>query len=142
MTNGVDPVNAPLPSPGTGRRIWPLILILTLVFVTTAFSAFVLGMNRYSPRRVTWEYRVYEYIGDGYDRAISEQAAYQNFIDPSADDLLTLGQEGWELAGCYLEMETAFPNFGDEDYVTGIRDNVRPQRLVLIFKRPVNPSDL
>ena len=37
----------------------------------------------------------------------------------------------------YLEIETAFPNFGSADYVTGLRDNVRPQRLVLILKRPV-----
>lgn len=55
-------------------------------------------------------------------------------IDPA--DLAKLGAEGWELAGSYLEMQTAFPNFGKEDYVTGLQPNVRPQRAVLIFKRP------
>lgn len=60
-----------------------------------------------------------------------------NQINVGEAQLDALGQQGWELAGSYLEMETAFPNFGSADYVTGLRDNVRPQRLVLILKRPV-----
>jgi hypothetical protein len=47
-----------------------------------------------------------------------------------------LGDEGWELVTCYLENETAFPNLGARsDLVTGIRVNIRPQRLVCLFKR-------
>ncbi len=142
MADGVDSATAPLPSPGTGRQTRPLILVLVLVLVTTAFSAFTLGMNRYSPRRITWEYQVVSVCGEGYEHLDSGDAFNQEFIDLTAPDLVSYGNDGWELAGCFLEMETAFPNFGNEDYVTGIRDNVRPQRLVLIFKRPVNTLGL
>lgn len=119
-----------------------MVLVLVLIFVTTAFSAFMLGMNRYNPRRITWEYRVVSVWGEGYARYDSVDAYNQDFIDLSEPNLVGYGNEGWELAGCFLEMETAFPNFGNEDYVTGIRDNVRPQRLVLIFKRPVEAAGI
>lgn len=56
-------------------------------------------------------------------------------VTPSQDELSKLGAEGWELVGSYLEMETAFPNFGNAGYVTGLQPNVRPQRAVLIFRR-------
>jgi hypothetical protein len=46
-----------------------------------------------------------------------------------------LGSEGWELVGVFLEHETAHPNFGSEGLVTGLQPNVRPQKLVCIFKR-------
>ncbi|MEN9271477.1 MAG: hypothetical protein Q6L49_12025, partial [Thermostichales cyanobacterium HHBFW_bins_127] len=59
-------------------------------------------------------------------------------VDPK--QLAEMGAAGWELAGTFLEMETAFPNFGNAEYVTGLQPNVRPQRLVLIFKRPIQPS--
>jgi len=90
-------------------------------------------------RPVTWEYRVVS-IGPAvaHDRGLTiEGGMAQNQINVSDTQLNTLGLQGWELAGSYLEMETAFPNFGSADYVTGLRDNVRPQRLVLILKRPV-----
>ncbi len=82
-----------------------------------------------------WEYEVLTFAGVGYDRLESPESFYTDWITPSLESLNEMGRQGWELAGCYLEMETAFPNFGNEDYVTGIRDNIRPQRLVLIFKR-------
>ncbi len=46
-----------------------------------------------------------------------------------------LGSEGWELSSSYLEMETAWVNFGKNEYVTGLQPNIRPQRVVLVFKR-------
>jgi len=46
-----------------------------------------------------------------------------------------------ELVDSYLEMETVHPNFGDSRYVTGLQPNVRPQRLVLIFERPIDVRD-
>jgi hypothetical protein len=87
---------------------------------------------------VTWEYRVVSISPEtAHDRGLTiEGGMAQNQIDVSDAQLNALGLQGWELAGSYLEMETAFPNFGDSKYVTGLRDNVRPQRLVLILKRP------
>lgn len=61
----------------------------------------------------------------------------QNQITVNDAQLNALGLQGWELTGSYLEMETAFPNFGNSDYVSGLKDNVRPRRLVLMLKRPV-----
>lgn len=46
-----------------------------------------------------------------------------------------LSRDGWELVGACVEEETAFPNFGKDEYVNGIRENVRPQGLILMFKR-------
>ena len=46
-----------------------------------------------------------------------------------------LGKEGWELVSTYTETATAFPNFGNSDYVTGIRDNTRTSVVNFVFKR-------
>jgi hypothetical protein len=88
-------------------------------------------------RPVKWEYRVEIVYPDIlHDRGTSTEGAIaQNQVTVADARLNALGVEGWELTGSYLEMETAFPNFGDTKYVTGLRDNVRPQRLVLIFRR-------
>jgi hypothetical protein len=59
-------------------------------------------------------------------------------IPVDKEKLNKLGKDGWELVSTFVEVETSHPNFGKEDYVTGIQPNVRPQRLVCIFKRPIN----
>jgi hypothetical protein len=41
----------------------------------------------------------------------------------------------WELVCSIPEVETAFPNFGDKKYVTGIRPNTKTTGTVLIFRR-------
>ena len=40
-----------------------------------------------------------------------------------------------ELVQAYTETGTAFPNFGNSDYVTGIRDNTRTAVVNFVFKR-------
>jgi hypothetical protein len=58
-----------------------------------------------------------------------------------SDKLKTVSDEmaknGWELAGTALESQTSFPNFGKEDLHTGIKQNVRPQALILAFRRAI-----
>lgn len=49
---------------------------------------------------------------------------------------MVCGRQGWDLVSCFLEMETARPNYGNQDYHAGIKPNVRPSRAVLLFKRP------
>ena len=44
--------------------------------------------------------------------------------------------EGWELVACYDSIETVFPNFGDDKYVTGLQPNVRTSTVFFVFKRP------
>jgi len=83
-----------------------------------------------------WEYKVIKvYPDNSYDRTGADALRYHT-IAPSESELSKLGYKGWELVTSYLEMETSYPNFGNEDYHTGIKTNVRPQSLVLLFKRP------
>ena len=95
------------------------------------------------PTMQIWEYKI-ERFGNAlaanpkdvtvlreYDDA---KDATSVFIDHS--ELDSLGRDGWELVSTYLEMETAFYNFGKSDLHTGIKENVRPQAVVAIFKRP------
>lgn len=56
-------------------------------------------------------------------------------VNPTEIALNKLGSEGWLLVISYLELETAYPNFGDYKYVTGLQPNIRPQRAILLFKR-------
>jgi hypothetical protein len=81
-----------------------------------------------------WEYKVVSVMAEGHDR---NGAAAVKFASAQPDEkaLTKLGGEGWELVGSYLEMETSYPNFGKEEYVTGIQPNIRPQRAVLLLRR-------
>ena len=59
-------------------------------------------------------------------------------IIPSETSLNDLGKDGWEIASTYLEMETVYPNLlASGSGVAGLQSNTRPQRLVVIFKRPM-----
>lgn len=119
-------------------RLVVAVAVLGMLLMTVA--PYVPGLkNLLEAKPVTWEYRVVSVSPDvANDRGTTTAGGLaQNQITVSATQLNALGLQGWELTGSYLEMETAFPNFGSADYVTGLRDNVRPQRLVLILKRPV-----
>ena len=87
---------------------------------------------------IQWEYKVVSVLASENSERINQDAFKFKEINVSESDLNSFGMSGWELVSSYLEMETSFPNFGDSDYVTGIQSNVRPQRLVLILKRPVD----
>lgn len=104
--------------------------------------AALMGWPSPPPARVKWEYHVLscaasasETAIDGADRT-GKDAFKQTAVQIPAGDLAVLGAEGWELVGTFLELETAFPNFGKDEYVTGLQTNTRPQRAVLVFKRP------
>lgn len=110
-------------------------VVLAVVFGLFAIF-YILGA--FVPPR--WEYKVVSFIAESPGALESSRvdtgAAYVSAVTPAETALDGMGQEGWEMVGSYLEMETAWPNFGDAKYVTGLQPNVRPQRLVLIFKRP------
>lgn len=103
---------------------------------TTQFGIILIMFLIMSCNNNKWEYKVVGYI-DSESARIGSKSVKPISISPSESDLNSYGEEGWELVSSYLEMETAFPNFGNEDYVTGIRPNIRPQRVVLIFKRRI-----
>ncbi len=84
----------------------------------------------------SWEYKVVRILPMDDNARTGPNAISVKIISISERELNKLGSEGWELVDSYLEMETAYPNFGKEEYHTGIKINVRPQLAVLIFKRP------
>ena len=82
----------------------------------------------------TWEYKVIKVAGQ--DAAVMEDYGPKVFEDQT-QMLNKMGKDGWELVNTYTEVGTAFPNFGNKDYVTGIRQNTRTTVLNFIFKRQV-----
>jgi hypothetical protein len=144
IPGAVAPRDAVVPGAASRRGVsfsWfrLVVAVAAVGMLLMAVEPRIPGLKRLlGDRPVTWEYRVVS-IGPEtvHDRGITiEGGMAQNQISVSDAQLNAIGLQGWELAGSYLEMETAFPNFGDSKYVTGLRDNVRPQRLVLILERP------
>lgn len=76
-----------------------------------------------------WEYKIVRVQGT----ASSIYEANEFVI--SDDDLNMFGVDGWELVDVYTVVETSFPNFGSEEYVTGIRENTRTSSINYVFKR-------
>jgi len=117
-----------------------------LIKLSVFFSGFIalfifliLILHYPSNPTTLWEYKTIRIYGSGYSREGSEAFRYSS-IFVSEDELNKLGNEGWELVSTVLEMETAFPNFGNSSYVAGIQPNIRPQCLICVFKR-VKVSD-
>ncbi len=81
-----------------------------------------------------WEYTTLTLNNSGNSRIGDGSEKYET-IQFNQSEVNRLGDDGWELVSSYLEMETAFVNFGNEKYVTGLQPNTRPQRLICIFKR-------
>lgn len=103
-------------------------LIFVLVFVISLIGC---------QNNKKWEYKVVKVSSEKYSRSDYESKFSTNVL-PTDSLLNSYGIEGWELTTSYLEVETAFPNFGDANYVTGLQPNIRPQDVVLIFKRIAN----
>lgn len=85
-----------------------------------------------APACSTFEYKIqYALPKDRPDRK-GEKAIEAASVTPATEDLTALGKDGWDLASTYLEPETAFAQFSKDSATP----NVRPQRLVMIFKKP------
>jgi hypothetical protein len=114
---------------------------LTLLSIFIAFIIFTSCQNK-----IKWEYKTVYFDAEKIESLDKSYAKGSDFfkrtissssILPSDSSLNKFGIDGWEIATSYLEMETVFPNLlASGDGVNGLQPNVRPQRLVLIFKRP------
>jgi hypothetical protein len=97
-----------------------------------------------------WEYRVVYVLASSAQSestvptSISDLGS-QHLTQPkqvvvSEQALNLLGAQGWELVNSYLENETVFPGLRESLAMDGLvpkpSSNVRPARLVLMFKRP------
>jgi hypothetical protein len=106
-------------------------IMKSMNLIIMLFSILILSGCQTNER---WEYKVLSVSSEGLDRTSSD-AFKTTYVSPTESELNKLGAEGWELVTSYLELETAYPNFGSESYVTGLQPNIRPQRAILLFKR-------
>jgi hypothetical protein len=86
-----------------------------------------------------WEYETMEILAasEAFSGSSGNLAKLDTRTIPDISARLkAMGLLEWELIDSFLENETAHPNFGAENLVTGLQPNVRPRKLVLIFKRP------
>ena len=94
----------------------------------------------------SWEYKLVYYDAEkitsedkNYVKATTDfySSVSSKSVIPEESGLNKMGKDGWELVSSYLENETVYPNLlARGSGVAGLQTNVRPQRLVLIFKRP------
>ena len=79
-----------------------------------------------------WEYKIVSVKGEEQET----RAKYRsNKFDVSSESLNLFGKDGWELVDIYEKIETVHPNFGNEEYVSGIQPNVRTSEINFVFKR-------
>jgi hypothetical protein len=79
-----------------------------------------------------WEYKTVSVKGEEQE---TREKFQTNIFDVSDESLNLFGKDGWELVGIYDKVETVYPNFGSEDYHTGIKTNTRTAEINFVFKR-------
>lgn len=80
----------------------------------------------------TWEYKIVSVKGEEHE---IKGTQLSNKFDVSGESLNLFGKDGWELVSIYENTETVYPNFGNEDYHTGIKTNTRTVEINFVFKR-------
>jgi hypothetical protein len=98
------------------------------IYLAFCMVALIASCSKNTP----WEYKVVKVAG----KPAETLADYGALVYGDQTAMLNkMGKEGWELVNTYTETATAFPNFGNSDYVTGIRDNTRTSVVNFVFKR-------
>jgi len=142
------------PPPFSRRQGTVIIALLCALLAAAVVLAVVAARNQFtSPRYEAkasallahltspkYEYKTLEFYGKSPSRSGSGAFKYSS-IDVDEEQLDDLGAKGWAVVTSYLEMETAWANFGSSKYVTGLQPNVRPQRLVVVLQRRVTGED-
>ena len=84
----------------------------------------------------TWEYKAVKISGDimKYDYDVRKFFPLE-LDEDTVSSKMNLFYRQWDLVGTVTEIETVHPNFGKEDYVTGIQPNTRSKATILIFRR-------
>lgn len=107
-----------------------------LIMIGCLITAFACTESCTKPQK--WEYKIVKVAGK--ETEYRETFGSLVFNDQTAM-LNKMGNEGWELVSTYTETGTVFPNFGNSEYVTGIRDNTRTNVLNFVFKRVSDGND-
>ena len=107
-----------------------LLFVCLLATLTIFFSC--------SSKPQAWEYKVVKVAGKNAEY----MADYGTLVYGDQTAMLNkMGEEGWELVSTYTEIGTSFPNFGNSEYVTGLRDNTRTCVVNFVFKRMSDGKD-
>lgn len=122
------------PSPFTRAQGYVLIL-LTLAAVGLAAWAAFKPAPKYAYKVVSVQAQFTKDVSGDVINKENAANLTSTSVDIKDEQLTVLGQEGWELVGTLLEIETTHPNFGSSQYVTGLQPNIRPQKAVLLFKK-------
>lgn len=78
-----------------------------------------------------WEYKMVSVKGTEQDATKIKS----NQFDVTDESLNLFGKEGWELVSVFSKTETVHPNFGNDQYVSGLQPNVRTAEINFVFKR-------
>lgn len=103
--------------------------IITIILMKNLFLFMVVVIFTACSSNNNWEYKTVTITGESDSEFVS------NTFNVTDEDLNLFGAEGWELVNVYTLQETVFPNFGNEKYVTGIRENTRTKSINYVFKR-------
>lgn len=79
-----------------------------------------------------WEYKTVTVKGK---EEITGGKFKPNSFDVDDESLNLFGKDGWELVGVYEKTETVTPNYGNDQYVSGLQPNVRTAEISFVFKR-------
>lgn len=96
------------------------------------FTCLIATLISCGTKNEQWEYKVVKVAGT--DAELAEDFGSLVFADQTSM-LNKMGKDGWELVSTYTETGTVFPNFGNSEFVTGIRDNTRTVVVNFVFKR-------
>jgi len=78
-----------------------------------------------------WEYKIFKVKGTEKEASKFDPKKF----DVTDDNLNLFGKDGWELVDIYETVETVHPNFGNDQYVSGLQPNVRTAEVNFVFKR-------
>jgi|ERR1035437_5454337 hypothetical protein len=79
-----------------------------------------------------WEYKIVSVKGVEEGTTGKFQS---NKFDVSDESLNLFGKDGWELVSVFEKTETVHPNYGNDQYVSGLQPNVRTAEINFVFKR-------
>ena len=75
-----------------------------------------------------WEYKVVTVKGTEEESSKFDP----NKFEISDESLNLFGEDGWELVDVYEKTETVHPNFGNDQYVSGLQPNVRTAEIIFL----------
>ena len=101
-----------------------------MISIQTLILIAFLGLSA-SSCTSNWEYKVVTVKGTEKEASKFDPKKF----DVSDESLNLFGKEGWKLVDVYPTTETVHPNFGNNEYVTGMQPNVRSSEINFVFKR-------